>query len=175
MTCRILSKTRPSHIVRNISTASEYGIAYSNSVRIGPRLRLFSVIVALESAIRTLALFPLLLAISPSRIWIRRVTELFQSSFASKNLRSISIGMSFSAEPTGTVLGRKTQASGLTFGGQRELPVERGTASGSRSRAQERDSPQPPVRPLVRTPTDQHGHRRAKLGDGNVVVGTTTY
>src|SRR5262245_46562595 len=46
---------------------------------------------------RTLALFPLLLAISPSRIWIRRVTELFQSSFASKNLRSISIGMGFSA------------------------------------------------------------------------------
>ena len=44
---------------------------------------------------RTLALFPLLLAISPSRIWIRRITELFQSSFASKNLRSISSGMSF--------------------------------------------------------------------------------
>src|SRR5262249_30385419 len=39
--------------------------------------------------------FPLLLAISPSRIRIRRVTELFQSSFASKNLRSISSGMSF--------------------------------------------------------------------------------
>src|SRR5215831_18743708 len=123
MTCRTLSRTRPSHIVRNISTASEYGIAYSNSVRIGPRLRLFSVIVALESAMRTLALFPLLLAISPSRIRIRRVTELFQSSFASKNLRSISIGTSFSAEPstsTGTVLKRKTHASGLTFGGQRK-------------------------------------------------------
>src|SRR5215470_1408363 len=78
-------------------TASEYGIAYSNSVRIGPRLRLFSVIVALESAMRTLALFPLLLAISPSRIRIRRVTKPFQSSFASKNLRSISVGMRFSA------------------------------------------------------------------------------
>src|SRR5262249_44546954 len=71
MTCRTLSRTRPSHIVRNISTASVYGIAYSNSVRIGPRLRLFSVIVALESAMRTLALFPLLLAISPSRIRTR--------------------------------------------------------------------------------------------------------
>src|SRR5262249_53826288 len=170
MTCRTLSRTRPSHIVRNISTASEYGIAYSNSVRIGPRLRLFSVIVALESAMRTLALFPLLLAISPSRIRIRRVTELFQSSFASKNLRSISIGISFSAElstSTGTVLGRETHASGLTFGGQRELPVEHGPPSGCRSRAKERDS----VRPRVRTPTDQHGHRRAKLGDRNVVFG----
>src|SRR6516162_9989037 len=49
-------------MVRNISSASEYGIGYSNSVRLGPRLRLFSVIVALESEMRTLALFPLLLA-----------------------------------------------------------------------------------------------------------------
>ena len=97
MTRRTLSRTWPSHIVRNISTASEYGIAYSNSVRIGPCLRLFSVIVALEPTMRTLALFPLLLAINPSQIRIRRVTELFQSSFASKNLRSISSGMSFSA------------------------------------------------------------------------------
>src|SRR5262252_10596324 len=95
-------------MVRNISSASETGIGYSNSVRLGPRLRLFSVIVALESEMRTLALFPLLLAISPSRIRIRRVTQLFQSSFASKNLRSISVGMRFSAsqvsnlEPGGT-------------------------------------------------------------------------
>src|SRR6516164_2122785 len=80
----------------NISSASEYEIGYSNSVRLGPRLRLFSVIVALESEMRTLALFPLLLAISPSRIRIRRVTQLFQSSFASKSLRSISSGMSSS-------------------------------------------------------------------------------
>src|SRR6516164_4465190 len=42
---------------------------------------------------RTLALFPLLLAISPSRIRVRRITEPFQPSFASKNLRSISSGM----------------------------------------------------------------------------------
>src|SRR5215475_2909325 len=70
MTCRTLSRTWPSHIVRNISTASEYGITYSNSVRVGPCLRLFSVIVALESAMRTLALFPLWLAISPSQIRI---------------------------------------------------------------------------------------------------------
>jgi hypothetical protein len=36
-------------MVRNISTASEYGITYSNSVRVAPRLRLFSVIVAADS------------------------------------------------------------------------------------------------------------------------------
>src|SRR3974377_784185 len=83
-------------MVPNISTASEYGSAYSNSVRVAPRLRLFRVIVALESEMRTLALFPLLLAISPSRIRSRLVTQLFQSSFASKNLRSISSGMIFS-------------------------------------------------------------------------------
>src|SRR5262245_47476293 len=75
MTCRTLSRTRPSHIVRNISTASEYGIAYSNSVRIGPRLRLFSVIVALESAMRTLAFSNCAARVyeprGPSRAWAR--------------------------------------------------------------------------------------------------------
>src|SRR5262249_60517329 len=101
--------------------------------------------VALESAMRTLALFPLLLAISPSQIRIRRVTELFQSSFASKNLRSISIGMSFSAEPstsTGTVLGRETHASWVPFGGQRALTGGHRTASSCRSPTKERDTPQ---------------------------------
>src|SRR6516164_9000431 len=42
---------------------------------------------------RTLALFPPVLAINPSRIRIWRVTKLFQPSLATKNLRSISSGI----------------------------------------------------------------------------------
>src|SRR5262245_28877510 len=65
-------------------------MVYSNSVRTGPRLRLLSAIVATSFAIRTLALLPLLFAISPSRIRTLRTTAVFQPSFATKNLRSIS-------------------------------------------------------------------------------------
>src|SRR5262245_16322752 len=65
-------------------------MAYSNSVRTGPRLRLLSAIVATSFAMRTLALLPLLFAISPSRIRTLRMTALFQPSLATKNLRSIS-------------------------------------------------------------------------------------
>src|SRR5215467_3736417 len=43
MTCRTLSRTRPSHIVCNISTASEYGIA-----RIEPRLGIILVRIRRE-------------------------------------------------------------------------------------------------------------------------------
>src|SRR5215467_2510550 len=69
-------------------------MAYSNSVRTGPRLRLLSAIVATSFAIRTLALWPLLFAISPSRIRTLRMTAVFQPSLATKNLRSISRLMS---------------------------------------------------------------------------------
>src|SRR5215469_4444466 len=69
-------------------------MAYSNSVRTGPRLRLLSAIVATSFAIRTLALWPLLFAISPSRIRTLRLTAGFQPSLATKNLRSISRLMS---------------------------------------------------------------------------------
>src|SRR6476620_2713143 len=57
--CLTLFRTFPSHIVRNISSASAQGIAYSNSVRTKPILRLFRAMVALSSAMRTLALWPL--------------------------------------------------------------------------------------------------------------------
>src|SRR6516225_11285990 len=70
-------------------------MAYSNSVRTGPRLRLLSAIVATSFAIRTLALWPLLFAISPSRIRTLRMTAVFQPSLATKNLRSISRLMSW--------------------------------------------------------------------------------
>src|SRR6516164_3532016 len=69
-------------------------MAYSNSVPTGPRLRLLSAIVATSFAIRTLALWPLLFAISPSRIRTLRMTAVFQPSLATKNLRSISRLMS---------------------------------------------------------------------------------
>src|SRR4029077_6501522 len=95
--CRVLFRTWPSHMVRNISTASEYGMAYSNSVRVEPSLRLFSVMLALASEMRTLALWPLLLAISPSRIRMLRMMECFQLLLAIKNLRSISNGMGYVA------------------------------------------------------------------------------
>src|SRR5262249_2029471 len=106
---------------------------------------------------RTLALFPLLLAISPSRIRIRRVTEPFQSSFTSKTLRSISVGMIFpllrsrTYNQPGHAVPYSTQdehASELTFKGQRD---QENLLSGH---------------PPTHTPHPQ----RAKLGDGNVVV-----
>src|SRR6516164_6447817 len=91
---------------------------------------------------RTLALFPLLLAISPSRIRIRRVTEPFQSSFASKNLRSISAGMRFSA----------SQVSNLEPAGRRRSAQHaRWTRLGA-----DLWRPTRPRKPLVRTPTDPH-------------------
>src|SRR5262249_8960451 len=65
-------------------------MAYSNSVRTGPRLRLLSAIVATSFAIRTLALWPLLFAISPSRIRTLRLTAVFQTSLVTKYLRYIS-------------------------------------------------------------------------------------
>src|SRR5262249_62005301 len=65
-------------------------MTYSNSVRTRPRFRLLSVIVATSFAMRTLALFPLLFAISPSRIRTLRMTEFFQPWLATKNFRSIS-------------------------------------------------------------------------------------
>ena len=68
-------------------------MAYSNSVRGEPSLRLFSVMLALASEMRTLALWPLLLAISPSRIRMLRMMEFFQQLLAIKHLRSISNGM----------------------------------------------------------------------------------
>src|SRR5262245_30108338 len=91
---------------------------------------------------RTLALFPLLLAISPSRIRIRRVTEPFQASFASKNLRSISVGMRFSA----------SQVSNL------ESAERRRSAQHARRTRLGADlwRPTRPRKPLVRTPTDPH-------------------
>jgi hypothetical protein len=88
--CRTLSRTLPSHIVRSIFSASSNGIAYSNSSRTNPCLRLLSAIVATPSAIRTLALCPLLFAISPSRIRMLRTIECFHPSLATKNFRSIS-------------------------------------------------------------------------------------
>ena len=51
------------------------------------------IIVATSFAMRTLALFPLLFAISPSRIRTLRTTEFFQPSLATKNFRSISRAM----------------------------------------------------------------------------------
>ena len=95
--CRVLSRTWPSHMVRNISSASEYGMAYSYSVRVEPSRRLFSVMLALASEMRTLALWPLLLAIRPSRIRILRMMEYFQLLLAIKNFRSISNGMGYVA------------------------------------------------------------------------------
>src|SRR5262245_50206732 len=77
-------------MTRNISWASESGIGYSNSVRVIPRRRLFSAIVAVEAAIRTLTFWPLLLATKPSRIRMAWVTDIFQSSLETRNLRSIS-------------------------------------------------------------------------------------
>src|SRR5262249_43667411 len=111
---------------------------------------------------RTLALFPLLLAISPSRIRIRRITELFQSSFASKNLRSISSGMllrSSNLEPVPAVFlntrpgsfssvhsqrpkllaGFSPQISAFDWTGRRRsaplvrMPIDRHTATGVRN------------------------------------------
>src|SRR6478736_772817 len=91
--CLTLFRTFPSHIVRKISSASAQGISYSNSVRTIPILRLFRAMVALSSAMRTLALLPLLLAINPSRIFECRTMYFFHPSCATRNLRSISTGM----------------------------------------------------------------------------------
>ena len=68
---------------------------YRNASRLQGRY--ISMALALIAEMRTLALFPLLLAISPSRIRICLVILFFQPSFASKNLRSISSGMIFPA------------------------------------------------------------------------------
>ena len=79
------------HLVQNVQ-----GIAYSNSVRTIPILRLFTAIVALSSAMRTLALLPLLLPITQSRIFECRTTYFFHPSCATRNLRSISSGIASS-------------------------------------------------------------------------------
>src|SRR2546421_8414449 len=76
------------------------GVSVGNGVlELGANLsaRLLSAIVATSSAIRTLALLPLLLAISPSRIRTLRVMAVFQPSLATRNLRSISRPMSVSS------------------------------------------------------------------------------
>ena len=59
-----------------------------------PDLRPFSTIVALSSDIRTRAFCPFLPAISPSRIRTLRMMARFHPSLATRNLRSISSGMS---------------------------------------------------------------------------------
>src|SRR5262245_43819372 len=109
---------------------------------------------------RTLALFPLLLAISPSRIRIRRVTEPFQSSFASKNLRSISVGMRFSA----------SQVSNLEpVGRRRSVQHARWTRLGADLvKANETKKNLSSGHPPTHT-------RHPSVRDGNVVAVATTY
>jgi hypothetical protein len=80
---------------------------------------------------RTLALFPPVLAINPSRIRIWRVTKLFQPSVATKNLRSTSSGIElfrFSSDIEAGILYSEVPAAWV---------VERVLGSGCRRRLQE--------------------------------------
>ena len=79
-------------MVESILSASAIGTSYSNSGRTIPVRGPLMATVAMSPDIRTLALRPWYAAIKPSRMLTLRTVDCLQSSLATKNFRSISIG-----------------------------------------------------------------------------------
>src|SRR5262245_58141098 len=139
-------------------------MVYSNSVRTGPRLRLLSAIVATSFAMRTLALLPLLFAISPSRILTLRMTAVFQPSLATKNLRSISRVMtkilSFRLRDTHTAApppsGARQPSGGRTT--QNSTPLFKPSCLGAQTCA-----PPSGAAPLIQRDTESAAEQRDEL------------